>query len=170
MAPILRRAVSSDVAALSEVGKVTFVETFGHLYPPEDLAAYLDEAYNLERTSRDLTDPDKASWVVEAGNEVIGYALAGPCNLPHPDVKAGDGELKRLYMKRDHQSGGMGSRMCAEALAWLESVGRRRIWLGVWSENYGAQRFYGRLGFEKVGEYFFPVGNVRDLEFIFRRG
>ncbi|HWU15100.1 MAG TPA: GNAT family N-acetyltransferase, partial [Caulobacter sp.] len=40
----------------------------------------------------------------------------------------------------------------------------------VWSENFGAQKLYGRLGFEKVGEYHFPVGETRDLEFILRRG
>jgi len=39
----------------------------------------------------------------------------------------------------------------------------------VWSENFGAQRFYARYGFEKVGTYEFPVGQTRDLEFILRR-
>ena len=37
------------------------------------------------------------------------------------------------------------------------------------SENLGAQRFYGRHGFGKTGEYEFPVGRVRDREFILRR-
>ena len=39
----------------------------------------------------------------------------------------------------------------------------------MWSENFGAQRFYARYGFEKAGEYLFPVGNTNDLEFILRR-
>jgi ribosomal protein S18 acetylase RimI-like enzyme len=43
------------------------------------------------------------------------------------------------------------------------------IWIGVWSENLGAQRFYARRGFEKVGEYGFPVGKTLDHEFILRR-
>jgi ribosomal protein S18 acetylase RimI-like enzyme len=51
---------------------------------------------------------------------------------------------------------------------WLVKPGRR-LWIGVWSENYGAQRLYGRHGFTKVGEYEFPVGEVRDREFILRR-
>ena len=45
----------------------------------------------------------------------------------------------------------------------------RTIWIGVWSENHGAQRFYVREGFEKVGEYGFKVGRTLDLEFILRR-
>ena len=46
----------------------------------------------------------------------------------------------------------------------------RRLWIGVWSKNFGAQRFYERLGFAKVGEYEFPVGQTRDQEFILSRG
>ena len=58
----------------------------------------------------------------------------------------------------------------AEVMDWLQSDGPRAVWIGVWSENFGAQRFYERHGFEKVGEYYFPVGETRDLEFILRRG
>jgi RimJ/RimL family protein N-acetyltransferase len=39
----------------------------------------------------------------------------------------------------------------------------------VWSENFGAQRLYARYGFTRVGDYFFPVGEHRDHEFILRR-
>jgi ribosomal protein S18 acetylase RimI-like enzyme len=55
------------------------------------------------------------------------------------------------------------------ALEWLERDGPRTLWISVWSENVGAQRFYARRGFEKAGEYEFPVGRVRDREFMFRR-
>ena len=39
----------------------------------------------------------------------------------------------------------------------------------MWSQNFGAQRFYARLGFQQVGNYEFLVGSVRDPEFILRR-
>lgn len=164
---VIRRAAPADAQALSAIGKGTFTETFGHLYPPEDAAYYLAEAYSLPRTQADLVDPAKASWLVESDGEAVGYALAGPCGLPHAEVTPRCGELKRLYLLKAYQGGGVGSRLIQTVFDWL---GDRRIWIGVWSENYGAQRFYGRLGFEKVGEYEFPVGRVRDREFILRRG
>jgi ribosomal protein S18 acetylase RimI-like enzyme len=43
------------------------------------------------------------------------------------------------------------------------------LYIGVWSENFGAQRFYGRLGFTRIGKYGFPVGDHIDQEFILRR-
>ena len=55
-------------------------------------------------------------------------------------------------------------------LAWLERDGQRQLWIGVWSENHGAQRLYARHGFAQVGTYEFVVGQTRDHEFILRRG
>ena len=43
------------------------------------------------------------------------------------------------------------------------------MWIGVWSENHGARRFYARHGFKKVGEYGFHVGDTIDQEYILRR-
>lgn len=169
-APIIRRATPDDAEVLSWIGAETFSETFGHLYPPEDLRAFLDGAYGLEKSRRDLTDPAKAVWLVEADGQVVGHAMAGACDLPHDEVTPACGELKRLYVLKRLQGDGTGSRLLAETLAWLEQDGPRRLWIGVWSENQGAQRLYGRLGFEKVGEYEFIVGQTRDREFILRRG
>ncbi|RYF95108.1 MAG: GNAT family N-acetyltransferase [Caulobacteraceae bacterium] len=169
-APIIRRATPADAESLSRIGGETFTETFGHLYPPEDLSAFLAYAYGLERTRGDLADPEKASWLVEHDGQVVGYASAGPCGLPHPDARPADGELYRLYLFKAHQGGGLGRRLLDTVLGWLERDGQRTLWIGVWSENHGAQRLYGRLGFERVGDYIFPVGRTMDEEFILRRG
>ncbi len=169
-APTIRRATPDDAEGLSLIGAETFSETFGHLYPPEDLRAFLAGAYSLEKTRRDLADPGKAIWLVESDGRIVGHAMAGPCDLPHDEVTPACGELKRLYLLKAFQGGGTGSRLLAETLAWLERDGPRRLWIGVWSENHGAQKLYGRMGFEKVGEYEFPVGQIRDREFILRRG
>ena len=169
-APTIRRAGPDDAEALSRIGAETFTETFGHLYPPRDLADFLVYAYGLERIRADLDDPAQASWIVEADGAVVGYALAGPCDLPHDAVTPACGELKRLYVLKRLQGDGTGSRLLAEVLAWLETDGPRRLWIGVWSENLGAQRLYRRMGFEQVGEYEFIVGHTRDREFILRRG
>lgn len=167
----IRRATIDDADTLSSLGARTFTETFAHLYPSEDLETFLAHAYGLERTRNDLAHPEKASWILEdEDGEAIGYALAGPCDLPHEEVRPEDGELKRIYVLKSHQGGGRGSLLLNTALDWLERDGPRRLWIGVWSENFGAQKLYGRKGFTKAGEYFFKVGETNDLEFILRRG
>ena len=167
--PVIRRAGPDNAEALAAIGAATFTETFGHLYPAADLRAFLAEAHGLQAACADLADPRLAAWLVEAGGGVVGYALAGPCALPHRDVTAACGELKRIYFLKAWQGGGLGGRLFDGAIAWLQAEGYSSLWVGVWSQNHGAQRFYVRRGFEKVGEYGFPVGGTIDLEFILRR-
>jgi diamine N-acetyltransferase len=166
---VIRRAGTHDADALAALGAATFTETFGRLYPKPDLEAFLAEAYTPEAFARFLERPDQAMWIAEDASGPVGYVHAGPCALPHPEVTPGSGEVKRLYVDGRRQNAGLGGRLLVEALGWLEAPGRT-LWIGVWSENHGAQRLYARYGFAKVGEYEFPVGNTRDLEFILRRG
>ncbi|HYG26443.1 MAG TPA: GNAT family N-acetyltransferase, partial [Caulobacteraceae bacterium] len=72
--PVIRRATSADAQALSAIARATFTETFGHLYPAEDLSAALDEWYNTEATHALLSDPGKAAWIVEANGAAVGHA------------------------------------------------------------------------------------------------
>ena len=164
----IRRATASDAAALAAIGRETFAETFGHLYPPQDLASFLDAAHAPAHYAGVAADPAFALWIAEADGRAVGYAEAGKCLIRHPDVTPDCGELQRLYVRRDAQGGGLGVRLLETALGWLERPGRR-LWIGCWSENPGAQRLYARYGFSKVGEYEFSVGDTRDLEFILAR-
>ena len=185
---MLRRATPEDAEALSTLASTCFTQTFGHLYAPDDLDRFIHEAYSPEVLRAELADPARPTWLLflegseaeatapectdartASEGKLIGYVTVCPAHLPHPDVKPTDGEVQRLYLLREYQGGGRGSRMLEHALNWLEAGGPRTLWIGVWSENYGAQKLYGRYGFTKVGEYSFMVGNHADREFILRR-
>lgn len=168
---IIRRAELGDAQALSQLGEATFRETFledfAIPYPAEDMAVFVPNAYGAQAFADMIADPAHAVWLAEVDGRPAGYAVAGPCGLPHTDALREHGELKRLYVARAHQGSGLGRRLFDLTLQWLaEREGPS--WLGVWSGNLKAQRFYARAGFEKVGEYDFAVGLWRDHEFILR--
>jgi ribosomal protein S18 acetylase RimI-like enzyme len=165
----IRRATAADAETLSAIGAATFTETFGHLYPAHDLSVFLAEAYGLEGTHKDLADPAKASWLAECEGETIGYATVGPCGLPSAAVTPACGEIKRIYFLKRFQNQGLGARLFDLGEAWLLKHGPRTIWIGVWSENFGAQRFYERRGYARAGEYGFKVGATTDHEFILKK-
>lgn len=170
MSATIRRAAPADAAVLAELGAATFVETFGHLYTPEDLRAFLEESHSVPAYAGVLADPAYALWLAEdEAGRAIGYAQAGPCGLPHADVRPEDGELKRLYVRAGTQNAGTGRALMDAAMVWLLRNGPRTLWISVWSENLGAQRFYARYGFAFAGEYAFIVGEQRDREFMYRR-
>jgi|SRR6185312_9994765 len=164
----IRRATPADADDLARIGRETFAETFGHLYPPEDLESFLAASHAPSLYAELAGDAAHGLWIATRDGRAVAYAMAGPCGLPHPDVTAVCGELHRLYVRREAQGSGLGVKLLELALGWLERPGRR-LWIGVWSENVGAQRLYARYGFARVGAYEFKVGASRDHEFILSR-
>src|SRR3546814_12173765 len=51
--PAIRRATPDDADTVSALATRTFVETFGHLYPAEDLQAFLANAYAVDKRSEE---------------------------------------------------------------------------------------------------------------------
>ncbi len=162
-------ATPEDAAEITALARLTFTETFGPMYDPADLAAFLEAKYQPEIFRADLEDPRQRLFKAVLEGAIVGYAQAGPCTLPHAEVTPACGELQRLYVRQGLQGTGIGNALLDAALAWLERPGRK-LWLGVWSGNSGAQKLYGRRGFVHVGDYKFRVGNAADEELIFRRG
>ena len=61
---MIRRATPADAEALSTLSRTCFTQTFGHLYAPADLAAFLDEAYSPTVLRAELEDPHRATWLL----------------------------------------------------------------------------------------------------------
>ena len=174
----VRLATIDDVTPLVPFCRQSFTDTFGYLYPPKDLEDYLSETYTRDNYEGFIRgDNNNRLWVAYKGDELIGYILVGLCDLPHADVKPGDWEVRRLYISKDHFGTGVSARLMQMGMDFIDNIlsgaeedaPKRGVWLGVWSENYRAQKFYSRYGFEKVGEYEYAVGNCRDREFILKR-
>lgn len=171
---VIRPARLDDAAALAVVGRETFIDTFvtgfGIPYPEADLTAFLDAGFNAEAIRTKLQEPGAAWWVAERDGELLAFANTGPNTLPHPDGRASHAELRRLYVSKAAQGLGLGTKLLAVSLEWMEANTDGPLWIGVWSGNLKAQKLYAAYGFEKAGEYQYPVGSWTDDEFILRRG
>lgn len=170
----IRPATPTDAAPLAALKRATFHETFledgfAIPYPPADLALFEATSWAPEAVAAELANPARATWIAETGGVAVAYAQVGPCKLPHPEVRAGAGELYQLYALRAAQGMRVGGRLLDVALDHLAATRPGPVWLGVWSGNVKAQAVYAKRGFRKVGDYRFPVGAWEDEEFIFRR-
>ena len=164
------QATEKDTKVLAQLGAETFTATLGHFYACEGLDAFLKEAHEVQTYERLISSGTHSVWraVTETG-DAIGYSVADPLSLPVENTAAGALELKRLYVKSRLQSQGLGDRFRSTFFNWAEQYANSELYLGVYAENYAAQRFYQRHGFQKVGNYLFPVVRHRDLEFIYKR-
>ena len=82
---MIRRATPEDAEALSDLSRECFTQTFGHLYAPEDLSAFLDEAYSPTVLRAELADPDRATWLLFEDSTDEAVAASGiPSPAGHP--------------------------------------------------------------------------------------
>lgn len=169
---ILRPASLDDLPALVALGRESFTDAFGALYAPEDLAAFLDEHRAPGKFAASIASSDAAVTVAEEGGTLLGYCLVffgtrfDERPEPHP---AHPCILSQLYCAGAATGSGIGSALVEDALAQARSRGCDTVQLSVYCENFGAQRFYARHGFEKVADIDFWVGNHRDDEFLLER-
>lgn len=166
----LRPATLDDAPALAELGRASFVAAFGHLYKPEDLAAFLAEYRTPEKFRAHLADPPTLIQVAEVDGQLAAYCLIvrGETFEERPEPRP----ERPVFVSQLYCDGAMTGRGLGAALmAWAISEGRAwnadAMQLSVFSENFGAQRFYQRYGFAKVADIDFWVGNQRDAEFLY---
>ncbi len=166
---ILRPAVPADAAALAKLGRDSFVDKFGELYRPADLAAFLAEAHSEAAVAADIADPRRLIRVAEDDDgALLAYCKLGlACGWPEHARGTNAMEIKSLYTAPGLTGKGIGAAMMDWALTEVRVRGADELQLSVYSENHGAQRFYARYGFEKVADITFRVGEQLDPEFLF---
>jgi len=164
----IRRAGPPDAARLAALAERTFVDTFGADNDPEDMEAYVAQAFGEVRQRGELLDPTISVFLAERDDETVGYVMLR--DEPHADVPARHAvEIARLYATREAMGTGVGTALMHAAFAEAAALGAGAVWLGVWERNARAIAFYTRHGFRDVGVQHFQLGADRQCDRVMRR-
>ena len=161
-----RDAEPDDAPALARLGARSFLETFGHLYDPADLALFLQN-HAVAEWRKELADPGYSVRLGEADGQLAAYAKVGPPSLPF-QPRGASTELRQFYILKPWH----GTGAAEELMRWVLDEARRRgaqqLYLSVFTDNHRARRFYARYGFIEEGPYKFMVGNHADEDIVMR--
>jgi ribosomal protein S18 acetylase RimI-like enzyme len=162
-----RDATPEDAAALDRIFDRSFCDTFAHLYPPEDLDAFLS-SYGVGDWEAQLRDPAYAFRLAEVDGAPVGYVKLGPMKLPI-EVERPAILLDQIYVLTGYHGVGIAHGLMDWAIGEASRRGGEELYLTVYIENLRARRFYDRYGFEDVGRYQFKVGNQVDEDVVMRK-
>jgi len=166
----LRPATPADVPALSRLAIDAFNAKFEHLYTATDLATFLAESLEEGPIAAELAKPTNLIQLAEAGGKLMGFCkISTVCGFPAHARGSKVMELKQLYAAAGATGMGIGKVLMDWAMAQFAARGADEVQLSVYSENFGAHRFYERYGFEKVADITFKVGEQYDPEFLFAK-
>lgn len=166
---LLRAPTLEDLQSLAQLGRDTFIETFGPLYREEDLNHFLTEVYSDAVIAEELADQKLTHRVIEFKGELIAFIKVGPVHVPVETPPPDSAEIWQIYVRQSFLGKGLGDQLMAWAMVYFESIKAEKIYVSVFSENPRAIRFYEKYGFRKVDEYGFPVGDQIDLEWIMKK-
>lgn len=162
----IRQANKNDADVIALLGRVTFTETFGHLFSNKnDLSNYFDSTFSVDKIEHSLSKPNNVYWLAFVERLPVGYAklkLISPTQfLPGKNVS----QLQKIYVLKDFLSMKIGFHLQDLLLNKAKESGSNEIWLSVLKSNERAVNFYLKNEFKQIGDHNFQIGS-ENFDFI----
>lgn len=155
----IRAADIGDADVLADLGRRTFHDTFAAQNKPEDMDAYMSDAFTVERITAAIRQQGAVWLLAEVPPKVVGFAMLAPEPPPPCVTTPSPVRLVKLYVSADAIGSGVGAALMRAGIEWAKHAGYKDLWLGVWERNQRAIAFYERWGFVSVGAEVFRLGS-----------
>ena len=158
----------SHLAALQQIGRQTFSETFAESNSAENMAKYLEEAYSYEKLNAELNDPNSIFYFAKMDQNVIGYLKLnfGASQTELKDKNAL--EIERIYVLKEFHGKKVGQLLFDKAIEIAKEYHVAYVWLGVWEENKRALQFYTKNGFIEFDQHIFVLGDEAQTDIMMK--
>ncbi|RLQ89018.1 GNAT family N-acetyltransferase [Notoacmeibacter ruber] len=143
----IRNASSSDSAGIAATHRDSWQGAYAGLIPHLALTRMI--AHRGEQWWQRALSSTASVLVAELGDEIVGYATYGRNRTPELPQK---GEIYELYLRREYQGIGIGSRLFAAARERLEAAQLKGVVVWALEDNLIAQDFYAGRGGHDIAE------------------
>ena len=166
--PELRKATLSDLPELLALARTSFLQAFTVGNKPENVKAYLAEAFTEDKLTEEMQEPASTFIVASLGGKLVGYTKL---NLAAAQADVQDPrsvEVARLYTLEEVWGKGLGQLLLDAGINFARQEGKTWLWLGVWEHNARAIRFYEKNGLRIFGSHPFPFGDEIQTDWLMR--
>jgi len=158
----IRRARTEHAEFIALLGRVTFAETFGHLFTdPNDLSSYLNRTFGVQKIRKSLDKENNVFWIAFDDELPVGYTklkLNSPSSFMDEDSIC---QLQKIYVLKDFLAKKIGRALQDHILDHAKEKGFGKIWLSVLKSNDRAIRFYEKNDFVFIGNHEFEIGKEK---------
>jgi len=162
----IRRAKKGDAGFIALLGRVTFTETFGHLFRDEqDLLDYYNVTFPVDKIEHSLSMPSNIYWIAFVDRLAVGYAKLKLNSRSEFILDENVCQLQKIYVLKDFLSMKIGFELQNILLKTAKQKGFDEIWLSVLNSNERAINFYLKNRFNEIGNHDFKIGK-ENFEFI----
>lgn len=143
----IRAARHDDVWPIVELGRKTFVETYGDLDHNGWVTQYIEEKFSEQQIRSELESKHEQFFLACNEDFMVGFTKLRDDRLP----RGLDGkkviELERIYVLKEFQGLKVGRELIGTCIETARDAHYDAIWLQVWQKNSRAIEFYQKAGF-----------------------
>lgn len=165
----IKKIDSTDLKQLQTISIRTFTDTFGKDNTEEDLNNYLESAYADQVLTDEINNSDSEFYFIYLDARVAGYLKLNVDSAQTETFAKNGLEIERIYIDPDFKRNGLGKKLYELAVKRAVEQSKDSIWLGVWEHNLAAMEFYKKMGFKKVGQHSFFMGEDEQIDFIMQK-
>jgi len=152
MAQIVRRWTLDDLSIIQDVLWKTWLDSYSHFIPEEDLRAYFAEHYDMDSLRSLFHNPMADGFVVENEGTVVGFMRTAR------DPEENRYYVSSLYVLPQFQTKGLGKALMKRAAEEAKSFRLDRLWVGVMVQNHHTVDWYKSMGYQVVRTEPFSMG------------
>ena len=153
----IRLANIKDAEQIADISRETFFQTFAPFNTKSDMVLFMSEQFSKEKLIEQVSEKGNTFLLAYVNNKISGYAflkVSTNGNISNDNAI----EISRIYVRDPFIGKGVGKSLMKSAISIAKEMNKRIIWLGVWKYNQRAVLFYTSIGFEKIGEHDFLLG------------
>jgi len=144
----------SDFPIVRKILLDTWLDTYSSFIPDEDINAYLESTYNVEKLKLILENPDNSGFIIESEIKPLGFMRISISKTTNRFY------ISSLYVLPEYQGLGLGKSLLSKAMEEAAVRGYTNIYLGVMKQNVKSLRWYKNHGFIFNEELPFQMGKT----------
>ncbi|MDC6367401.1 GNAT family N-acetyltransferase [Muricauda sp. AC10] len=153
----LKPVNSSNMDIYIQVGRISYVEHYLHLWENEDPTPYLSTSFTQEVVQKELEDPNAQNYLVEWNDTVVGIVkLVKDRSLD--EFTAEESLLaQKIYLLKAYSGKGIGKKVLQLIESYAQGLNKKIVWLDTMQKG-NPIHFYQKNGYEikRAGEVKLP--------------
>jgi len=164
----VREVKSSETEELLNIGKITFIESFGSQNTKSNFDQYMSKNFNMSKILDEFNNSESQFYFAILSEKIVGYLKINAGQAQTEDKLESALEIERIYVLAEHQGKRIGQVLFDKVMNVAKSQNLKWIWLGVWDQNVDAIRFYERNGFVKFASHPFKLGDEDQTDILMK--
>lgn len=142
----LQPCTIENLEVLRDLSIKTFFETFASRNTPENMEAYLEQAFHIDKLRGELSDMNTSFYFLYSARKLAGYLKLNEAPSQTEINDKCSLEIERIYVAKEFQGRGLGRYLMDQTVETAVQRGKRYVWLGVWEKMKRQSGFTAEMG------------------------